>query len=227
MFLQSKTHSFLQQATSTRIHRLIALYLHSYHHLRSPLLCSHPHFVPMTSPHLSSKNVDPKTEFHSPYWSPISDQAKSFIRRLAALDPHLRPTAQEALRDPWLTPTTDTPSHVDLSPTLRQNWSPRAKWHNALTGIRAANRFSHFGAAAAAAGSRTSTQSSGGWDDQDSSPGVASAPSKEEVVVEEVEVEESEMMPGSFEPAHREPSLPWTEVVGKNLDDFLTLLRVK
>ena len=100
MFLQSKTHSFLQQATSTRIHRLIALYLHSYHHLRSPLLCSHPHFVPMTSPHLSSKNVDPKTEFHSPYWSPISNQAKSFIRRLAALDPLHHPTA---LCDSWLT----------------------------------------------------------------------------------------------------------------------------
>ena len=51
--------------------------------------------------------------------------------------------------------------HVDLSPTLRQNWSPRAKWHSALTGIRAANRFSYFAAAA----SRSSTQSSGGWDD--------------------------------------------------------------
>ena len=56
------------------------------------------------------------------------------------------------------------PSHADLSPTLRQNWSPRAKWHSALTGIRAANRFSYFAAAAAAA-SRSSTQSSGGWDD--------------------------------------------------------------
>jgi len=27
-------------------------------------------------------------------------------------------------------------------------------------------------------------------------------------------------MPGSFEPARRDPSVPWTEVVGKNLDDF-------
>jgi len=34
-------------------------------------------------------------------------------------------------------------------------------------------------------------------------------------------------MPGSFESARRDPSVPWTEVVGKNLDDFLMLLRVK
>jgi len=34
-------------------------------------------------------------------------------------------------------------------------------------------------------------------------------------------------MPGSFEPAHRELSLPFTDLVGKNLDDFLKLLLVK
>jgi len=88
-----------------------------------------------------------------------------------------------------------------------------------LTDIRAANRFSYFAAA-----SWTSTQSIGGWHDQDSSPCVASASKEKKVVVEEmVEVEEGETMPVH----HREPSLPWTEVVGKNLDDFLTLLRVK
>ena len=42
-----------------------------------------------------------------------------------------------------------------------------------------------------------STQSSGGWHDQDSSPGVTSVPSKEKE-----EVEEGETMPGSFEPVH-------------------------
>ena len=97
---------------------------------------------------------------------PVSDQAKSFIRRLAALDPFHRPTAQEALCDPWLAINTDTPSHVDLFPTLRQNWSPGAKWHSALTCIRAAN-ISYL---AAAAESRSSTQSSGGWNDLNLNP---------------------------------------------------------
>jgi len=87
-----------------------------------------------------------------------------------------------------------------------------------LTSIRAANRFSYF--AAAAATSWISTHS-GGWHDQDLSPGITLAPSKE------VEVEEGETMLGCFEPVHRELSLPWTEVLGNNLDDFLTLLSVK
>ena len=42
------------------------------------------------------------------------------------------------------------------------NWSPRAKWHN--TNIRAATNSSYFAAIAAA--SRSSTQSNGGWNDQ-------------------------------------------------------------
>jgi len=44
---------------------------------------------------------------------------------------------------------------------------------------------------------------------------------------EEEDTGQDDIMPGSFEPAHREPSLPWTEVVSKNLDDFLTFLHVK
>ena len=91
-----------------------------------------------------------------------------------------------------------------------------------MTGIRAANRFSYFAAAAA---SRTSTQSSGGWDDVvDQNPPVTQVLEEKE---EEEDTGQDDIMPGSFEPAHREPSLPWTEVVSKNLGDFLTLLHVK
>ena len=62
---------------------------------------------------------------------------------------------------------------------------------------------------------------------QDLSPGVvAQVPSKKGAEKEE-DFGQDDIMPGSFEPGHREPSLPWTEVVGKNLDDFLTLLHVK
>ena len=65
-----------------------------------------------------------------------------------------------------------------------------------MTSIRAANRFSYFAAAAA---SRTSTQSSGGWDDvtqvleeKDPSPGViAQVPLKEGAEKEEKEEEEN------------------------------------
>ena len=66
-------------------------------------------------------------------------------------------------------------------------------------------------------------------EEKDPSPGVvAQVPSKEEVEKEEEEdTGQDDIMPGSFEPVHREPLLPWTEVVSKNLDDFLTLLHLK
>ena len=98
----------------------------SFLSLHSVPLCGCPPPVSVTKPQLSlSKSAIPKSSL--PYWSSVSDrdQAESFIRRLAALGP-LHRRAQEALRDPWSTPT-DAPSHIDLSPTLRQNWSLRAK----------------------------------------------------------------------------------------------------
>jgi len=105
-----------------------------------------------------------------------------------------------------------------------------------LTDITAANRFNYFAVAA----SQSSTQSGGGWDDVDPNPPVTQVLEEKEGqrlspgVVAQVSLEEEEenlgqddIMPGSFEPAHREPSFPWTEVVSKNLHDFLTLLHVK
>ena len=86
----------------------------------------------------------------------VSDQAKSFIGRLAAVDSFDCPTVEEALRDPWLA---NTPS--DIAPSLRQNWSPRAKWRSAVTRVRAANRF-----AAAAAASWSSSHSSCEWHEE-------------------------------------------------------------
>ena len=71
-----------------RIHKqnTITLYLHSHHRLRSLL------WLPFYSTALAQHNVNPKIDFQSSYWNPISDYAKSFIRRLAALDPLHRPT---------------------------------------------------------------------------------------------------------------------------------------
>jgi len=59
-------------------------------------------------------------------------------------------------------------------------------------------------------------------------------PSKEAEEEEEEEednhdhdLSQADIMPGSFEPAQRETSLPWTEVVGKKYRHFLMLLHVK
>ena len=73
------------------------------------LLCSYLSFRADNTNALAQHNVDPKIEFESPYWNPIFDHAKSFIRHLATLYPLYCPTIQEAFRDPWLTTTTMVP----------------------------------------------------------------------------------------------------------------------
>ena len=71
-------------------------------------LCGKPPPFVTTSPPSPSKTAIPKSSL--PYWSSVSDrdQAESFIRRLAALN-SLHRRAQEALRDPWFTPTDAIP----------------------------------------------------------------------------------------------------------------------
>ena len=62
--------------------------------------------------------------------------------------------------------------------------------------------------------------------DQDPSLGVVTQglPEEEE---EKDYLSQGDTMPGSFQLSCREPLLPWTEVVGKDLDDYLMLLCVK
>jgi len=41
-------------------------------------------------------------EFESPYWDDISMPAKDFVKQLMMVDPSKRPTAREALLNPWV-----------------------------------------------------------------------------------------------------------------------------
>jgi len=63
-------------------------------------------------------------------------------------------------------------------------------------------------------------QGSGRWRDQNSSPGVVAKGLSKEEEKEKDDLSQGDIMSGSFEPAHRESSLPETEVVEKYLDDF-------
>jgi len=59
-------------------------------------------------------------------------------------------------------------------------------------------------------------QSSGGWNGQDPSPRIVTqAPLKKEGQ-EKGDLGRGDIVPGSFEPAYQEPSLPWTKIVGEN-----------
>jgi len=145
---------------STRIHRqnkLTALSVHIHHHLRSPPWP--PSFHANNTTILAQKKINSKIELvRIGTRFPIKPSYTTSRRPRSASSSHPPRRFYAILGLPSTTTTTiDALSRVDLS-ILRQNWSPRAKCHSALTAIRAPNRLSYF----AATVTRSSTQSSAG-----------------------------------------------------------------
>jgi|TARA_B110001469_G_scaffold118516_1_gene125319 calcium/calmodulin-dependent protein kinase I len=80
------------------------------------LLCGFPPFYADNDAQLFEKIKRGEYEFLRPYWDPISDSAKDFIRQMLRVDPKQRITCDEALAHPWLAegtkalPTTALPT---------------------------------------------------------------------------------------------------------------------
>lgn len=68
-------------------------------------LCGFPPFFGDDEDEIYDQIEAGEYEFPSPYWDPISDEAKDFIRSLLALERHDRPTVDEALQHPWIAVT--------------------------------------------------------------------------------------------------------------------------
>jgi calcium/calmodulin-dependent protein kinase I len=124
------------------------------------LLCGYSPFRADNDINLLKQNTAARIQFQAPYWNKISPQAKEFVTRVTTVDPNRRPSAGEALRDPWLKGEVTMEGEeggeaMNLCIALRENFDARGKWRSAVAGLRAAQRFSSL--------SRTSTRSSGGW----------------------------------------------------------------
>ncbi|KIK68706.1 hypothetical protein GYMLUDRAFT_190024 [Collybiopsis luxurians FD-317 M1] len=134
------------------------------------LLCGYSPFRSDDVKTLVRETKEAKVEFHDRYWKNVSAEAKNFIKRLLSPDPVNRPSAVEAIADPWLTTHPHSEEH-DLSEGLREHFDPRAKWRNAIASARAIHRLTSFGAQRTQSQlsvSRESTRSdgsasSGGW----------------------------------------------------------------
>jgi len=80
------------------------------------LLCGFPPFYADNDAQLFEKIKRGEFEFLRPYWDPISDSAKDFIRQMLRVDPKQRITCDQALAHPWLAegtkslPTTALPT---------------------------------------------------------------------------------------------------------------------
>ena len=86
--------------------------LYSDHYLHAPLR------LPLFCADNTTALADPTIEFHSPYWNLVSDKAKSFICRLAALDPLPLPPPSRLYAIPGLTlpPPTRRPTLISSPP---------------------------------------------------------------------------------------------------------------
>ncbi|TFK33753.1 kinase-like domain-containing protein [Crucibulum laeve] len=126
------------------------------------LLCGYSPFRSDDVKVLIAETTAAKIEFHDRYWKNVSMEAKNFIKSLLNPDSAQRPTAAQAVADPWLTTHKPSVEH-DLSTGLRDHFDPRARWRSAIASARAVTRLGSFGRAS------TKSSASGGWMLDDSS----------------------------------------------------------
>ncbi|KZV94779.1 Pkinase-domain-containing protein [Exidia glandulosa HHB12029] len=125
------------------------------------LLCGYMPFRAEDARELVRETTQGKVEFHERYWKNVNAKAKDFIRSLLQVDPSKRPSATEALNDPWLTQHDPSTEH-DLGEGLRANFDPRARWRAAIGAVRAAGRF-RASPSPSQPVSRRNSEDSGNW----------------------------------------------------------------
>lgn len=106
------------------------------------LLCGYTPFRSDDQAELVRETTRGRLEFHERYWKNVSREAKEFISTLVQVDPTKRPTADEALKHPWLslTETAADSEHHDLSTHVKQNYAATRKWRSAVRTIQATRR---------------------------------------------------------------------------------------
>lgn len=98
------------------------------------LLCGFPPFYGDNDAHMFKKIKAGAYKFLSPYWDPISDDAKDFVAKLLVVDPRKRMTAAEALNHRWLGRT----SHASQKNLFAKAAKTEAEEESGADGLREA-----------------------------------------------------------------------------------------
>ncbi|GBG34622.1 Protein kinase, putative [Hondaea fermentalgiana] len=126
------------------------------------LLCGYPPFRGTDRRALFHKIRNADYEFDSPWWDPVSDDAKNFVARMLVADPGSRAKIPDLLKDPFLV----SEEHVDISASLApmREWNAKRKVALLRNTWQAMLRFKVFGGSARkslSAGSLKEVESSG------------------------------------------------------------------
>ncbi|KAI8337907.1 kinase-like domain-containing protein [Chlamydoabsidia padenii] len=88
------------------------------------MLCGFPPFYDESISALTRKVARGQFAFLSPWWDPISEEAKDLIRGLLCVDPRKRYTVGQVLRHPWLADGDNKP--LSFTPPLRGSFDDNA-----------------------------------------------------------------------------------------------------
>jgi len=106
------------------------------------LLCGFPPFYGENDDDLFDKVCACRYEFLSPYWDPVSEDAKDLIRKLLVIDPKKRLTASQALKHKWFVGHKETNRKTDLKSALEEmrRYNATRKFKKGVLGVIAANK---------------------------------------------------------------------------------------
>jgi len=109
------------------------------------LLCGFPPFYEEELPALFEQILKARYDFPSPWWDPISPEAKTLVRKMLTVDPKKRITASEAKTNTWILNASGTV--IDTGTLRKYQASIRLK--KATKKLMAMNKMKNLAAAAA------------------------------------------------------------------------------
>lgn len=111
------------------------------------LLGGYPPFIENTQKKLFMKIRRGEYEFHEQYWKSVSQEAKNLIRRLLTVDPRKRITAEEALKNSWITGDDSTLAQNDLGINLAEfkRFNAKRKFRSAVQAIILTHKMESLG----------------------------------------------------------------------------------
>jgi calcium/calmodulin-dependent protein kinase I len=100
-------------------------------------------------------------EFRSPFWDPISLEARAFVQRMLIKDPKKRATAAELLEDPWIVGSDISTVPLDAAHAGIAAFNSRKKWRAAIRTVRVSVRLNKMSRAAADAKKEEDAEAAG------------------------------------------------------------------